>query len=71
MNAYSKMELAMMYMPTQVPITARFQLMRWIACNDELQKALFDAGYHKHNKMFTPKQVEIIFSYLGEPRGLT
>lgn len=67
MRTYSKMELAQLYMPTLSPFTARLQLMRWIADNDELQQALRATGYNKHNKLFTPKQVELIFNHLGEP----
>ncbi len=56
-----------MYMPTLKPHSAVNQMMLWIAFNQPLQEALKETGYKKRNRILTPRQVELIFEYLGEP----
>lgn len=42
-------------------------LMRMIYGTSGLLDALKSTGYKPYNRYFTPKQVEIIFQFLGEP----
>lgn len=41
--------------------------MRWIQRNPDLLQKLYESGYGKHHKDFTPMQVSHIFYFLGEP----
>jgi hypothetical protein len=63
----TKTEIAMLYTKGVSPATAVRILRRWINNNEELKKALEQNNYKKHCHILTPKQVQIIFEYLGEP----
>lgn len=64
----SKTELAQAYFPnTMNPDTARRNLSRWIKMNPELTTRLQETGYRERQRIFTPLQLNIIFSILGEP----
>ena len=67
MKTYSKKELATLYMPEATIHAARKQLSLWIRHNKDLQNELKAAGYQPRKKLLTPRQLEIIFRYLGEP----
>jgi hypothetical protein len=67
MRSYSKSELAQAYAPNIAPASARNRLVAWIRHNRELHRALLEAGYYPKQQVFTPRQVELIFQYLGEP----
>lgn len=58
---FAKVRIAEKYNVT--PMT----LKNWINRNSNLLIALKNAGYNKYQKNFTPKQVEILYEYLGEP----
>lgn len=63
-----KSDLAMRYFPLATsPKVARDNLTRWINRNTELYEALAHAHYNTHNWYFTPRQVKLIYEYLGEP----
>ncbi|MBQ8969632.1 MAG: DUF4248 domain-containing protein [Bacteroidaceae bacterium] len=67
-TGWSKGELAVAYFPNSVsPDAARRSLQRWIQMNPELTAQLRECGYQSRQHSFTPRQVEIIFSILGEP----
>lgn len=66
-KSYSKSELAHLYNPTMCYISAMRTLRLWISRNEKLKKALSDNGYILSQHSFTPKQVELIFIYLGKP----
>ena len=69
-RTFSKKELAVLYFPsTTSPHTAVNHLMSWIRNCEPLWILLQDSGYQKTSKYFTPKQVGMIFEYLGEPYG--
>lgn len=40
MQVFNKTTLALLYMPELVPVSVRLQLIKWVACNHELKKAL-------------------------------
>ncbi len=63
----AKSELAEMYAPDLSPHAALNRLSRWIAYNPQLTEALRLTGYRKHARQLSPRQVELIFRYLGEP----
>ncbi len=64
----SKSEMAQAYFPNTVNMdTARRNLSRWIKMNPKLMAELEESGYRERQKLFTPKQVGIIYKYLGEP----
>ena len=66
-RVYTKVELAMLYNPTQCITVALNTLSRWIRMNTPLMAELNAIGYNKFRHSFTPKEVELIFKYIGEP----
>ena len=64
---YGKAELALLYFPGSSPDVARAKLMRAINRNKAWSRAMARTGYYTTAKEFTPKQVEVIFHYYGEP----
>ena len=66
-RGYGKGELAMLYMPGICRCGALKQFNRWIERNTRLTAELPDTGYNGTERIFTPKQVELIVGYLGEP----
>ena len=60
---YSKSELARAYAPDIAPTSALNRLAQWIKLNKPLNEALREARQH----VFTSRQVELIFHYLGRP----
>lgn len=41
--------------------------VNWIKKNVPLGKELKKLGYHDRDKTFTPKQIEVIYQYIGDP----
>jgi hypothetical protein len=66
-RAYGYGELAQLYFPSISKQSATVQFRRWIVVNEKLKEALNDSGFKKFQKLLTPKQVEIITKFLGEP----
>ncbi len=66
-RAYGYGELAQLYFPNVSKQSATVQFRRWIVVNEKLKEALNDSGFQKFQKLLTPKQVEIITKFLGEP----
>ncbi|MBE6286724.1 MAG: DUF4248 domain-containing protein [Mediterranea massiliensis] len=67
LKSYTKSELGLLYAPHLDQPGAVSRLMRWIKRCAPLYEALQDSGYEPQQKRFTLKQVELIFTYLGEP----
>lgn len=68
MTMTPKSELALSYFPTcHDAHTAVKNLMRMVTYCRPLHRALLDTGYQKSQRFFTPKQVALIYDYLGEP----
>ena len=67
LRSYTKQELALLYFPDSSPVVASAHLMRWIQRNPDLMKKLYQSGYGKNHKEFTPMQVSYILFFLGEP----
>ncbi len=66
-RAFGYGELAQLYFPQITKQSATIQFRRWILINNPLQIELTSHGFRKFQKMLTPKQVEIIIKYIGEP----
>lgn len=66
-RVYTKVELALLYNPSQSMMVAINTLSRWIRMNSLLTKELHAIGYNKFRHSFTPREVELIFKYMGEP----
>jgi len=67
LRSYSKAELAMMYNPDTCITVALQTLGRWIRTNPSLMEELTRLNYNKYRRVFTPKEVERIVFYIGEP----
>ena len=63
----SKAQLAALYAPCLSERGALKRLQAWIDFNPRLARALERAGFRKRQKLLTPRQVDIIYKYLGEP----
>ena len=64
---YYKSELAQAYAPDICQGAALNRLALWIRTNKQLAEALRATDYRTTQRMFTSKQVALIFEYLGEP----
>ena len=64
---YYKSELAEAYAPTLTTHSALNRLALWIDLNPQLSQALAQTGYRRTQRVFTSRQVALIFEYLGEP----
>ena len=62
-QAYSKSQLAALYLPHIQPASARRTLRSWIAKNTALARS----GYTGKAILLTPAQVGLFFRFLGEP----
>lgn len=67
LKVYNKKELAALYMPDSTVEAARKQLSMWIKYNKDLTRELEATGYSAKSRILTPKQVQLIYHYLGEP----
>ena len=63
----SKAQLAALYAPCLSERGALKRLQAWIDFNPRLARALERAGFRKRQKLLTPRQVDIIYKYLGDP----
>ena len=67
-KSYGKSELALLYFPTAATTSgALSNLNSWIRGNRELSEALRQCAMPPKSKFFTPREVALIFQYLGEP----
>lgn len=64
---YYKSELAEAYAPYLCPNAALNRLAHWIKLNAPLSEALAQTGYRRNQRLFTSRQVALIFEHLGEP----
>ena len=64
---YYKGELAEAYAPNLAPGSALNRLAHWIDLNASLSEALARTGYNPKQRLFTSRQVALIFEHLGEP----
>lgn len=68
LRAYPKQELALLYFPeSRTKAAAVDHFMKMVRQTRGLYPELINLGYNRYAKWFTPKEVGIIVSYLGEP----
>lgn len=65
--ACSFTELAIRYNPYISVKSARRILRHWISINQPLQTELAANGYLPGQRMLTPKQINVVYKYIGEP----
>lgn len=66
-RSWSVKELALQYFPNSSPKCAVAQLRVWIMHSSDFSTALTQAGWRRYQKIYTPRQVQIIVNHLGEP----
>jgi hypothetical protein len=66
-KSYGYGELAQMYFPSISKKSASIQLSKWLKLNANLKSKLQSVGFKSGQKILTPKQVDIIISFIGEP----
>ena len=67
-KTYGKSELALLYFPDALtPQGALNNLNYWISRNADLKRELQDCGMPSLAKNYTPREVALIVTYLGEP----
>jgi hypothetical protein len=67
LRSYGYGELALLYFPNSTKKSATTQLRRWIRRNLELRSTLAQLGFADHQRILTPRQVEVILQFVGEP----
>lgn len=67
MHYQSKQDLAMAYFPGRSKESAGKLLAREIHSNEPLMAELSKTGYSNKRKMLSPKQLQVIFEFLGGP----
>ena len=63
----SKTEMARLYGPGLKDGSALNRLADWMRRSPGLMDDLLETGYKPRQRLFTVRQVEIIFHYLGKP----
>jgi len=63
----TKTDLGQAFFPFISPRSARQKLMQLIAEDSDLMESLVKNGYVDKSHTFSPKQVEVIISRLGNP----
>ena len=66
-RTYTKQELARMYAPELTDKAAGKRLCQWMKLCKPLWMELEKTGYQPLQRILNPRQVELIFRYLGEP----
>lgn len=66
-RTYGWQELAILYAPDLTPESAGKRLSSWIRFNPKLTHELQESGWKKGQRVLTPRQVQILIKYLGEP----
>ncbi|MCD7850024.1 MAG: DUF4248 domain-containing protein [Parabacteroides sp.] len=66
-RSYGWQELAVLYGPDLMPESAGKRLSVWVGTNAALRTELQGCGWRKGKKTLTPKQVQVIVQFLGEP----
>lgn len=66
-RSFSWLELGLLYSPMLTPAAASRRLKSWVLANATLIALLHEAGWHRRQRIMTPKQVGCIVEVLGEP----
>ncbi|HBB06311.1 MAG TPA: hypothetical protein DCZ73_00995 [Bacteroides sp.] len=63
----TKSSVALLYFPHLEAHQATNHLRRWMINCPLLLKELYNTGYQKRQRHFTPRQFDILKAHLGEP----
>lgn len=67
-NVYNHSEIALLYFPDAPnKKSAARKLSTWIRNDAKLREQLALVGYLIRQRIFTPKQVLVLYEFLGEP----
>lgn len=67
-NSYYHTDIALLYFPDALDKkSAGRKLSNWIKKDYMLKEKLALVGYVAKQRIFTPKQVQILYDFLGEP----
>ncbi|MDD4822703.1 MAG: DUF4248 domain-containing protein [Bacteroidales bacterium] len=66
-RCYSKTELALLYTPNRRKEHVWRMMHNWITRCKPLHKALIESGMKPSTRILSPRQVQLIVEYLGEP----
>lgn len=66
---YSHKELAVMYYPNIQPRSASAQFGRWMRKNEDLMSELVKAGFYVGQRVYSPRQIEVLIVHIGIPDG--
>jgi hypothetical protein len=66
-KTYGFGELAQLYLPDAIPMSASNRLRVWIKRNKTLMEKLNKLGYIKKARLLTPEMVKEIVAVIGEP----
>ena len=66
-RSFSWLELGLLYSPMLTPAAASRRLKAWVLANATLISLLHEAGWHRRQRIMTPKQVSCIVEVLGKP----
>lgn len=66
---YTKFQIALQYFPESIdtPNNAVQRLRKALLRNKELLAELQNVGYNAKSKVFTSRELALIYEYLGEP----
>lgn len=67
MSCIFTQELAQEYFPSNSKTRARRLFTNMVKRNSMLYKALLEEGWTTNMRILTPRQVDIIYSYVGRP----
>lgn len=66
-RSFSWLELGLLYSPMLTPAAASRRLKSWVLANATLIALLNEAGWHRRQRIMTPRQVSCIVEVLGKP----
>ena len=66
-HVFTLKELGGMYFPSASQSSRSKLLKRWIMRNKALRDRLNECGFKIGQRYLTPRQVELIYEFLGEP----
>lgn len=66
-RSYGKGELSMLYIPNIQQQSAVDLFNKWLETSPGLLTKLYQTGYNRRNRYYTPAQVKLIVTALGEP----
>jgi len=66
-RCYGFKEFAVLYFPNIAPASASIRLKQWIITTPDVLTGLEKIGYHRTQRILTPRQRDIIVNAFGSP----